>query len=172
MPTQRQKTFVSALYPIAREVCLEYSKNGVFIPPVGCLAQAAQETGWNIKPKNGIFFGIKTNRSMAGPTVTIGTWEDGPGGVQRIRDSFLAFQDFASACRGYCEFLTNNRRYWRAITQNQSIPERFLFFVRYTEGGTGADNEVGYATDRRYYNMTSAHVQTILEILQELGIPE
>lgn len=172
MVDPKVKEFVRNLYPIAKEVCRQMARPGEVIPPVGCLAQAAQETGWNLKPKSGIFFGIKTNPSMSGPSVTVGTWEDGPGGTQRIKDSFLAYHDFASACRGYCEFLQKNARYKKALTQNKGIPERFLFWIRYTVNGSGLETETGYATDRRYYDLCSANVQKILAALEELGIPE
>lgn len=100
----KQSDFIGVIAPLARA---EFLNRDRWVLPSVCIAQAALESGWNLKAKT--LFGIKgtgsklkTNEYINGKYVT-------------TTASFKAYPNLAAAVHGYYDLITGNSRYSGAV---------------------------------------------------------
>lgn len=123
----KQTEFINAIAPIA---VAEYKTRTKWILPSVIIAQAALESGWNLKAKT--LFGIK------GKGVTTKTKEYLNGCFVTITDSFQKYPSIGAAVDGYINLLTTNSRYAGAVNNRD-----YRSTIRAIHRG-------GYATDPDY----------------------
>lgn len=136
----KQTDFINAIAPIA---IAEYKTRDKWILPSVLIAQAALESGWNIKAKT--LFGIK------GKGVTTRTKEYLNGRFVSITDSFQKYPNIGAAVDGYINLLTTNSRYKGAVCN------------RNYRSTIEAIKRGGYATDPGY-------VRKVCQIIQSYGL--
>ena len=133
------ETFVAELLPV-----VEKATEGVSIPHVGVLSQAALETGWGahvISGQDGLshnLFGLKsTNADEA--NVPIATLEfELNRWVQRVEE-FKSYPDWRASVEDYVSHLKDNPRYASVLESGASVED---FATRLADAG--------YATDPQY----------------------
>ena len=123
----KQTEFIRIVAPIAQ---IEYANRNHAILPSVCIAQAALESGWNLKAKT--LFGIK------GKGESLKTTEFINGKYISVTDSFRTYPDLASSIDGYYEFLLTNKRYAGYI--GLTDPQTQITAI----------SRAGYATDPNY----------------------
>lgn len=102
----KEQDFINAIAPLARA---EYLNRDRWVLPSVCIAQAALESGWNVKAKT--LFGIK------GSGTKLKTQEYINGKYVTTTASFKAYPNLASAVHGYYDLITGNSRYSGAVNQ-------------------------------------------------------
>jgi hypothetical protein len=125
----KQDDFIAAIAPIARA---EYINRDRWVLPSVCIAQAALESGWNVKAKT--LFGIKGRGS------SLKTVEYINGKYVDTTASFKAYPSLAAAVHGYYDLITGNARYSGAVNNTN-----FRNAIQAIKNG-------GYATDPNYVN--------------------
>lgn len=123
----KQTEFIEAIAPLARA---EFLNRDRWVLPSVCIAQAALESGWNVKAKT--LFGIK------GSGAKLKTTEYISGKYVSTTASFKAYPNLASAVHGYYDLITGNARYSGAVNN-----------LNY-ESAVKAIKAGGYATDPGY----------------------
>jgi flagellar protein FlgJ len=153
----RPEEFVKELYPKARPIC---QKNT--IPTVGCLAQAALETGWGESHPNHNWFGIKPWRKDQ-PISNQKTTEelDGKPGLEEVVGEFVQYQSFEDSVEGYCAFIRGNRRYKEA-----------LGYLNCWRSYVVEITKAKYATDPNYSAKVTWCGQQIERLIYQLGLEE
>ncbi|MGE5553287.1 MAG: glycoside hydrolase family 73 protein [Betaproteobacteria bacterium] len=129
----KPSAFVREYYPRAKSIC-----RAAGISTVGCLAQAALETGWGDHHPGGVWFGIKRWRQGQEATAQP-TYEVIDGQRVNVEAGFVANATFEDAVRGYCDFIRSNPRYKAALLH----PDDWRAYV-------AAVARAGYATDPEY----------------------
>lgn len=102
-------------------------------------SQASLETGFGKSVAGNNYFGIKAGPSWAGPSKTVGTWEEVGGKRQNITDRFRAYDHPVQSLKDWATTVGNK---WSTAL---SAP-RFAEAV----AGLGAGKRGGYATDSKY----------------------
>lgn len=125
----KQETFISGIAPLAQA---EYMNRDRWVLPSVCIAQAALESGWNLKAKT--LFGIK------GTGTALKTTEYINGKYVTTTASFRAYPSIAAAVHGYYDLITSASRYSKAVNNAD-----FRSTVLAIKAG-------GYATDPNYAN--------------------
>lgn len=125
----KQTEFIAGIAPIAREQYLSRSK---WVLPSVCVAQAAIESGWNLKAKT--LFGIK------GEGITAKTKEYIAGQCYDMIASFKKYPTITAAVIGYYDLITGNSRYSTAVNNTDYVSTAY------------AIKAAGYATDPDYAN--------------------
>lgn len=125
----KQEKFISVIAPLAQA---EYINRDRWVLPSVCIAQAALESGWNLKAKT--LFGIK------GTGTTLKTTEYINGKYVSTTASFKAYPSLAAAVHGYYDLITGSHRYSGAVNCSD-----YYTAVRAIANG-------GYATDPDYAN--------------------
>lgn len=133
----KQTEFISTVAHIAQA---EYANRNHAILPSVCIAQAALESGWNLKAKT--LFGIK------GKGETLKTTEFINGKYVSVTDSFRTYPDLTASIDGYYEFLLTNKRYSGAI--GLSDPKTQIAAIA----------RAGYATDPNYASKVMSIIRT------------
>ena len=137
----KQKEFIETVGNLAR---YEYTERGGGVRPSLCIAQAALESGWNLKAKT--LFGIKGNG------VALLTTEWNGKEYESVKASFKNYPNIASAVCGYYDLMTFSR--YKKVVNATSISEMCAELQK-----------SGYATSPHYgdeifelislYNLTS-----------------
>lgn len=152
-PTSRQH-FIDQIRPHAERVgaALGVSADAI-------MAQAALETGWGKRlPRHADgssslnFFGIKAQRGWDGARLDTVTHEHLGGRMQRVTDSFRAYDSVGAAFDDYAAFLRDNPRYANALAQGDD-PARFAAGLQ----------RAGYATD-------PAYASKLLKLVRDVSI--
>ena len=125
--------FINTIGTLAKNEYISRGKEHAILPSV-CIAQAALESGWNLKAKT--LFGIKGKGFVAT------TSEFYNGVKQTIQDSFRAYPDVASAVVGYYDFIATTPRYSHCL--NNSDYKQVVYNLQHTLDG------LSYATDPEY----------------------
>ena len=108
------------------------------IPASITLAQAALESSWGARAIGNNLFGIKADKSWAGPTVSFATTEHLAGRNVGMVDKFRAYDSWLASMVDHAQFLLKNPRYAKCFKQ--------------TDGASWARElqAAGYATDPGY----------------------
>ncbi|HHM05978.1 MAG TPA: flagellar assembly peptidoglycan hydrolase FlgJ [Gammaproteobacteria bacterium] len=140
-PGPAAQAFVKAVWPHARAAAGELG-----VPARALVAQAALESGWGAAVmthpdgrSSHNLFGIKADARWDGDTVTRVTTEYRGGKAQRLAAVFRSYDSYAESFADYVNFLRDNPRYQRALSQ-AGDPGRFFEALQ----------SAGYATDPRY----------------------
>lgn len=123
----KQSDFISGIAPIVREQYLTRSR---WVLPSVCIAQAALESGWNLKAST--LFGIKGKGTEAQ------TKEFISGKYVSLKASFQRYPTVTAAVVGYYDLITGSPRYARAVCN----PDYVSTICAIKDGG--------YATDPQY----------------------
>lgn len=110
------------------------------IPASITLAQAALESAWGARAIGNNLFGIKADKSWAGPTVSFTTTEHLGGKDVGLVDKFRRYDSWLACMLDRAQFLLKNPRYAKCFKQTD---------------GAGWARELqaaGYATDPEYAN--------------------
>lgn len=138
--SKKTNEFIAAIVPIVRTQYLSRKK---WILPSVCIAQAALESGWNLKAKT--LFGIKGSGTKSKTSEYLeGEWV-------RIEASFKSFPNLTSSIIGYYDFLASTPRFSKVIN-NPSYKDAVLHLIKTADGKP-------YATDPDYVE----HVISIIE---------
>lgn len=108
--TSKQKEFIETVGNLAR---YEYTERGGGVRPSLCIAQAIQESGWNLKAKT--LFGIKGNG------VALLTKEWNGKEFESVKASFKNYPNIASAVCGYYDLMSFSR--YKKVVNAKSISE-------------------------------------------------
>ena len=137
------ETFVDKLKPYAQKAAALLG-----IQPEALLAQAALETGWGksqMKRADGQpsfnLFGIKADSRWDGKQANVSTLEFRDGVAKKERANFRAYDSYEDSFNDYVNFIKENGRYRKAITQVENPAAYF-----------SAIQQAGYATDPEYAN--------------------
>lgn len=136
----KQTDFITGIAPIVREQYLTRSR---WVLPSVCIAQAALESGWNLKAKT--LFGIK------GKGVESVTKEFVNGKYISLKDEFQKYPTVTAAVVGYYDLITKNPRYARAVNNPDYVSTIY------------AIKAAGYATDPQYTGK-------IIRVIQMYGL--
>lgn len=152
--------FVKRYYPLTKKICAQHG-----IDALGCLAQAALETGWGASHPGGVWFGIKKWRKSPAATTTL-TYEvvngkrvSGPAAFSQDDENGDGQVTYEEACHGYCHFIMGNSRYKEALQH----PNEWRAYVREIF-------QAGYATDPEYLSKLYQIGQLIEHIIYKEGI--
>jgi len=158
-------------YKEAADKC--YQKYGIL--PECILTQAAHESGLGQYEYQFNFFGLKANKSWTGKKQLLRTWEELPNqnykfpeiisitpivenGITKyryvIRDYFRAYDSAEEGFNGYCDFITENKRYKKAL-EVKSNAEPYLTEVA----------KAGYGTDSKYQKKVLDLLKAVNKIL-------
>lgn len=118
------------------------------IPASVTVAQAALETGWNLKAPANNIFGIKADRSWAGSVLYLNTHEVINGIKTPITDKFRAYKTFLGSLNDHAQFLLTNPRYKPCFATTNALD-----FCKQLQA-------CGYSTSPIY-------AQTLIEIIQQ-----
>lgn len=138
--TEQIKLFISTIAVLARN---EYLSREKWILPSVCIAQAALESGWDLKARS--VFGIKGEGFVATTT------EYYNGVKATIQDSFRQYPDIAASVVGYYDFLRDTPRYARALN-NQDYKDTVDKLIHTTDGAP-------YATAPNYAEVIVAIIE-------------
>ena len=138
--------FIKTVGLLARN---EYLSRPQWILPSVCIAQAAIESGWNLKAKS--VFGIKGNGFIS----TTSEFYD--GNYVEIQASFKDYKNLASSVVGYYDFLRDTPRYSRALNQ-PSYLDTVVFLINTIDGAP-------YATDSDY-------IAKVISIIEDYNLTE
>lgn len=163
-----KKEFLSTL---EKDLVEAAKKMGVANPEVIAklgAAQAAHESKWGAstvgQAKN--YFGVKADKSWAGPSVEAWTTEYNKktGQDERVLAKFRAYESRQESLENYIKFLQENPIYEKAGVFKAQTPKEALRSVA----------EAGYATDARYYEKVSAILKESEDNLKkaEAGTPK
>lgn len=142
--SKKTDTFIQTVGTLARN---EYLSRSTWILPSVCIAQAALESGWNLKART--LFGIK------GKGFTATTTEYYYGHRTVIQDSFRSYPTVAAAVVGYYDFITKTPRY-RLACNNKSAGDTVYRLIHTVDGKP-------YATAPRY-------VERVLKIIKQYDL--
>jgi len=132
------------------------------IPYEAILAQAALESGMGnsqltLQANN--FFGIKAGGNWTGPTITMPTAEQTPGGGTYIVNAqFRKYATPEEGFDGYGQFITQNSRYNQAL----KFPGDYLGYIK-------AIKDAGYATDVNYVSKVGGLADSIAKYIAKTG---
>jgi len=140
----KQDNFIEQVGAIAQA---EYLSREKWVLPSVCIAQAALESGWNLKAKT--LFGIKAKAGDA--SFSSVTSEFYSGRYVQIVDAFKSYPNIASAIGGYMDLITSLKRYKGAVNN----PDYRSAITAIKAGG--------YATDPDY-------VLKIVAIIEMYGL--
>lgn len=155
MATKQQK-FFDTLGPIVRN---EYLSRNKWVLPSICLAQAALESGYNLKAKT--LFGIKAKNGQASTVLT--TTEFYNNNKVTIDAAFAAYPDIASAVVGYYDLVTCVK-YYKDMVNNPDYKSAICGI----NGNGDSDAQDGlamYATDPDYESK-------IIKIIEKYNLTE
>lgn len=155
MATKQQK-FFDTLGPLARN---EYLSRAKWVLPSICLAQAALESGYNLKAKT--LFGIKAKAGQASTVLT--TTEFYNNNKVTIDAAFAAYPDIASAVVGYYDLVTG-LSYYKDMVNNLDYKSA----IHGINGNGDRDDMDGlamYATDPSYESK-------IIKIIEQYNLTE
>lgn len=125
------------------------------LPAEMALTQAAIESGWGDKAPGHNYFGIRADRSWAGPVVQITTKEEIGGKlVTQTKQPFRAYSSPLDSFRDYAAFLARNPRYSAALVKARAGD---------VSGALAAVAAAGYATSSKY----AALLQSTLKSVQK-----
>lgn len=144
----KQQTFINTIAPIAQAEYKRRGKEKAILPSV-CIAQAALESGWNLKAKT--VFGIK-GKGTSLPTTE---YDKNSGTYVHIVDSFKSYPDISSSVVGYYDFIANTPRYKNCLNNSDYVS--VVYHLQHTTDGKS------YATDP-YYE------RKIKSIIQQYGL--
>lgn len=136
----KQTDFINVIASLATA---EYTNRDRWVLPSVCIAQAALESGWNVKAKT--LFGIKGRGS------SLKTVEYINGKYVGTTASFKAYPSLAASVHGYYDLITGNARYSGAVNN-----DNFRSTIQAIKNG-------GYATDPNYVNK-------IVSIINQYGL--
>lgn len=144
----KQTDFIKVIAPLA---IAEYKNRTQKVLPSVCIAQAALESGWNLKAKT--LFGIKGKGS------TLKTTEYINGKYIETTAAFKTYPTLAAAVHGYYDLITGTPRYNGAVNNSNAADTARKIAA------------AGYATDPNYankvisiinnYNLTKYDTQTL-----------
>lgn len=103
----KQSDFINVIAPLA---IAERQNRARWVLPSVCIAQAALESGWNLKAKT--LFGIK------GKGASLKTTEYINGKYEQTTASFKEYPSIAASVHGYYDLITGNARYSGAVNNN------------------------------------------------------
>lgn len=136
----KQTDFIGAIAPLAQA---EKQNRARWVLPSVCIAQAALESGWNVKART--LFGIK------GRGANLKTVEYINGKYVNTTASFKAYPNLAAAVHGYYDLITGSSRYAGAVNQSDAL------------AAITAIKNGGYATDPSY-------VSKIMSIINQYNL--
>jgi len=123
--------FLTIAVPVAKELSRKYG-----IPASVILAQSSLESRWGRASSS--YFGEKAT-DPRDKSITLLTTEFEKGKQVRVVANFKAYEGYAEAAKGFCEFLKRNPRYSKAFAHSKDG----LAFVREI-------SRAGYASDPVY----------------------
>jgi flagellar protein FlgJ len=118
------------------------------IPASITLAQAALESSWGARALGNNLFGIKADKSWAGPTVSFQTTEHLADKNVSMADRFRAYDSWLASMVDHAQFLLKNPRYAKCFKQTDCA------------GWARELQAAGYATDPEYANKLIAIVRS------------
>ena len=140
----KEGKFIESVAPIARN---EYLHRKKWILPSVCIAQAALESGWNLKAST--LFGIKgKGKESLTSEYLEGNWV-------RIEASFKSFPNITASIIGYYDFLATTPRFEKVVN-NPSYKDAVLHLIKTTDGKP-------YATDPNY-------VHNVISIIEKYNL--
>lgn len=142
--SEKTTKFINTIGVLAKN---EYLSRSRWVLPSVCIAQAALESGWNLKAKT--LFGIK------GQGFTATTSEFYNGHYVQIQDSFRAYPNVASAVVGYYDFITGTPRY-AGVVNNSDYKSAVDKLIHTTDG-------LAYATSPDY-------IKNVISIIEKYGL--
>lgn len=142
--SMKENKFIEAVAPIARH---EYLNRKKWILPSVCIAQAALESGWNLKAKT--LFGIK------GDGICSKTSEYLENHWVKIEASFKTYPNLTSSIIGYYDFLGKTPRYSKVVN-NPSYKDAVTHLIKTTDGKP-------YATDPDY-------VSKVISVIEQYNL--
>lgn len=149
----RPKDFVKDFFPKVKPICEKYG-----LPPVLCLAQCAQETGWGEKHPHNNYFGLKPWKK-AQPVSEQETTEETNGKPKKVKAEFVEFESFEDSADGWCRFLKDNPRYKKVFEHPFDWRKAAVEVCK-----------AGYATDDNYYPAINSIGKTIEHHAYELKL--
>ena len=152
MATQKQTDFVKTVYPAAEKLRLTETQ---IAHPLFITAQAALETGWNIRQDNNLF-GIKAGASWKGKTATYMTREYLNGEWVKIPQVFRVYNSMTDALRDHQAVL--KLKGYADAWPSKDDPHRFAEKIV---------DEVGskYATDPDYAKKIKQIIDKVYKIV-------
>lgn len=144
--------FIDNILPGAR-VC----QRTAGIPVSFTIAQAALESGWGARVRGNNLFGIKADKSWAGPTVDVPTHEVVDGQRVAITDRFRAYNSWTDCLQDRAQFFFRNPRYAKCFRETTGA------------GWARAVTAAGYATDPGYADSLIAIIRC--RNLQQYDVP-
>ena len=146
----KQQIFFETLGPIVRN---EYLSRDKWVLPSVCLAQAALESGYNLKAKT--LFGIKAKAGQASTVLTTTEFYD--NNKVTIDAAFAKYPDIASAVVGYYDLVTGVS-YYKEMVNN---PDYKTAIHGINDGvNDGTDGLAMYATDPDYESKIVKIIET------------
>ncbi len=106
--TEKQRDFINTVGVLAQN---EHMTREAWVLPSVCIAQAINESGWNLKAKT--LFGIKAKKGEASNSLKTSEFYNGQ--YVQIVDAFKAFPSVAAAVAGYYDLITKSKRYKKAV---------------------------------------------------------
>jgi len=138
----KPEDFIAQIAPGA-QACMRATK----IPASVTIAQAAIESGWGTKAPGMNLFGIKADKSWAGPVAEFATHEYVGDKKVSIVDRFRAYTSWSDCLVDRGKFLLANKRYAPAFLHTDNA-EQFTLAIA----------AAGYATDPGYAEKIIAEI--------------
>ncbi len=155
MATKQQKDFINTVGTLARN---EYLSRDKWILPSICIAQAIQESGWNLKAST--LFGIKAVSGQESIVSTTHEYYDNNKVI--IEAAFVKYPNVAAAVIGYYNFISSIHWYSEAI--NNPDYRTAIYGIDNGKNDT-TDGLAMYATDPNYE-------EHIIELIEQYNLTE
>lgn len=138
-------SFIALLLPAARAAAKEFG-----VPVSITLGQAALESSWGVKAPGNNYFGVKADKSWAGPVVTFGTHEHLAGKDVAMPDKFRAYSTLDESVRDHAKFIKENPRYAPCFAEKDFAGwARALQAARYATAPNYADMLIAVINGRK-----------------------
>ena len=153
--SEKQKTFIKDFASKCGAICPSYGLKAIR----AIVAQAVIESTYGastLSSKYHNYYGMKCGNKYKGKSVNMKTKEEYKVGTKTtIKDNFRAYDSVEAGIKGYCEFITSNKRYSNLIgvTNDTEYIKRIK-----------AD---GWATDSEYIAKLNNALKIVNSVLEE-----
>lgn len=152
---KKQDKFIAVIAPLAQA---EYINRDRWVLPSVCIAQAALESGWNLKAKT--LFGIK------GTGTKLKTTEYINGKYVSTTASFKAYPSIAAAVHGYYDLITGSYLYSGAVNCSDYYKAARAIAVHYATDPDYANKVIGIIVN---YGLMKYDNRTTLALAEDVS---
>ncbi len=160
----RKKAFYERYYPIVSKAIEE---KGIELSPKVAITQMGMESGWRDfsptetnKKTTQAPFGVKPWPNMNKDNrqiIDIGTWEEEGGKAVDKKQPFVVAENVEGAVGVYLDFLSENKRYAKALDKNLTPKEQL-----------GIIADAGYATNSKYKSELTNQLKIDTKLTDEI----